>query len=287
MTRMRFFRPVRAAALAALAAGIGLVALATAPQPAAAAQLRTDVVVTGSQIRLGDLFAGLEPHESLQAVATAPALGGQVQLAPEWIERVARAYGVDWDPPYRVPVVTIRRADPAEQAAAESAVRAELSRVIEAGTAMPEAPAAVEETPVAAPEPEADGIDVPVLARRLRPGEVIAAGDIAWTTLPASRVDAGIAIDPEELIGMGVRRVLNPDQPVRAADLRAPVVVGRGSAVSMVLETPGLRVTARGRALEDGALGQAIRVVNVDSNRTVDAVVTGPNTVAIVAPAAF
>jgi flagella basal body P-ring formation protein FlgA len=32
----------------------------------------------------------------------------------------------------------------------------------------------------------------------------------------------------------------------------------------------------RARALEDGAVGQGIRLLNTSSNRTIDAVVTGP-----------
>jgi flagella basal body P-ring formation protein FlgA len=80
---------------------------------------------------------------------------------------------------------------------------------------------------------------------------------------------------------MSPRRVLSAGAPVRLGDLRPPVVVARGSRVTMQVRYGALTVTAGGRALEDGAMGAVIRVVNVDSSRTVEAVVTGPNQVAV------
>ncbi len=267
---------------------LALAALVTAATPAAAATLRSEIVINGSQIRLGDLFAGLAPQASLQTVATAPGEGGRVVLDPEWIVRVARAYGVDWQPGYRVPTVTIRRADADERAAAETAVRMALTRVILAGAEMPaEDDAAGDDAAADLATTVVAELEIPVLAQRIRPGEVIGANDIAWRSLPESRLDDSIVTDADELLGMSVRRALSADQPVRAGDLRLPVIVPRGTTVSMVLESPGLHVTARGRALEDGALGQTVRIVNVDSNRTVDAVVIGAGAVAIRSPALF
>lgn len=56
----------------------------------------------------------------------------------------------------------------------------------------------------------------------------------------------------------------------------APLAVRRGDAVTLVYVAPGLQLTARARALDNGALGQPIRVTNLQSNRIVNAVVTGP-----------
>lgn len=56
----------------------------------------------------------------------------------------------------------------------------------------------------------------------------------------------------------------------------ADAAVQRGQTVMVVYRTPGVQLTTRARALEDGAVGQTIRLTNLTSNRTVDAVVTGP-----------
>ena len=52
--------------------------------------------------------------------------------------------------------------------------------------------------------------------------------------------------------------------------------IRRGDSVSLVYQAPGMSLTMRARALEDGAIGQPIRLQNTSSNRTIEAVVTGP-----------
>ncbi|MGQ0532326.1 MAG: flagellar basal body P-ring formation chaperone FlgA [Caulobacteraceae bacterium] len=52
--------------------------------------------------------------------------------------------------------------------------------------------------------------------------------------------------------------------------------IRRGETVRLVYQMPGMSLSIRARALEDGAVGQPIRLLNTSSNRTIDAVVTGP-----------
>jgi hypothetical protein len=53
-------------------------------------------------------------------------------------------------------------------------------------------------------------------------------------------------------------------------------VVRRGENVSLVFETPGIALATSARALEDGAIGDSVRLVNLTSNRTINATITGP-----------
>ena len=46
---------------------------------------------------------------------------------------------------------------------------------------------------------------------------------------------------------------------------------------------PGILITMRGKALETGAVGDLINVMNIQSNRPVQATVTGPGRVSIAA----
>jgi flagellar basal body P-ring formation protein FlgA len=64
-----------------------------------------------------------------------------------------------------------------------------------------------------------------------------------------------------------------------ARDAGAAAAIRRGDAVTLVYVAPGLQLTARGRALNDAAVGQPVRVVNLQSNVTVEAVATGPGAV--------
>lgn len=55
-----------------------------------------------------------------------------------------------------------------------------------------------------------------------------------------------------------------------------PPAVQRNESIALTFAAPGLSLTTRARALQPGAVGQRIRVVNLQSNRTIDAVITGP-----------
>lgn len=56
----------------------------------------------------------------------------------------------------------------------------------------------------------------------------------------------------------------------------ASPAIKRGDLVLLSFQAPGVRITARARALSDGAVGQPIRLANLQSNRPIDALVTGP-----------
>ena len=254
-----------------------------------AASLRRDVVTAGDDLTLGDLFADLPAERALIAVARAPAAGRTVTLDGDWLARVARAYDVDWTPGPTDAVVAIRRASPQELAAMTGAVRDELSRFIEAEAvpmagATPPQPAMerpAEPDATSAAEPAVAMVEVPVPRQRLRRGQVIEGADLDWLAVADSRRLTAAAMAPEELVGMSARRALPAGRPVALGDLRPPVAVLRGDAVAMVMRSGPMVLTARGRAIEEGAVGDVIRVMNTDSNRTVHAVVTGPNGVEV------
>ena len=75
--------------------------------------------------------------------------------------------------------------------------------------------------------------------------------------------------------GLTPRRMIAAGKPVKANDVQAPRIVARGEAVTLIYKAGALNLTARGKALEFGAKGDVIRVVNTQSNRSIDAIVTG------------
>jgi flagella basal body P-ring formation protein FlgA len=66
------------------------------------------------------------------------------------------------------------------------------------------------------------------------------------------------------------------------ADMKRPAVVARGAPVTIVLAMPGARLTARGQALDEGAVGDTVRVVNAHSRTTVSGVVRADGQVDVV-----
>lgn len=74
----------------------------------------------------------------------------------------------------------------------------------------------------------------------------------------------------------GMRATLPPPAGFNNGRTNGAAAVHRGEPVLLVYEAPGVQLSMRTRALEDGAVGDGIRLLNTASNRTIDAVVTGP-----------
>ena len=123
--------------------------------------------------------------------------------------------------------------------------------------------------------------DVPVLTREIAPGDVVRAQDIDWVRLPAMRVSQNIITSLNQLVGMSPRHQIRLGEPIRTTDVQAPLVVSKGMQVDMTYAVGSLTLLARGRALQSGAVGDTVDVLNPRSNRTIQGIVAGPNMVRI------
>ena len=115
--------------------------------------------------------------------------------------------------------------------------------------------------------------------RPVEHGEVLKEADLAVVRRP--KTEGGAITDMRAVVGMAARRQLRPDQPLHAADLMKPEIVARNDSVTIVYQAPGITLTLRGQAQEAGALGDTIGVLNVDSKRTVQGVISAPGRVTI------
>ena len=120
-------------------------------------------------------------------------------------------------------------------------------------------------------------VPVPVLRRAINPGDVIRRDDVTWVNIREDQFRHEFVTDPTQLIGTSPRVRLRAGEPVRQGDTRPPIVVARNATVSIVLETGTMRFTVLGRALDEGARGQTIRITNLQSRQTIEAVVVGPD----------
>ena len=91
-------------------------------------------------------------------------------------------------------------------------------------------------------------------------------------------------VDAEELLGKTPRRPIRAETPVRLTDLAVAVAVVKGSLVTIALQTANMQLTTQGRALQNGSIGETIRIANTVSNRTLEAVVVSPSEVAVLPP---
>lgn len=108
-------------------------------------------------------------------------------------------------------------------------------------------------------------------------GEVLQASDL--TILRRPKAQAGGLADINAAIGLAARHQLRPGQLIYAADLMKPQIVQRNDTVTLTYEAPGLMLTLRGQAQDAGALGDTIGVLNPQTKRVVQGVVSGPGRV--------
>jgi flagella basal body P-ring formation protein FlgA len=292
---------------------VGFIATGAAAEPA----LRSNVVVTGPAIRLGDLFSDAGPRAAIE-IAPAPALGGRIVLDASWLAARAQEQNLAWQPQSRYEQISIERASqsvPVEAVIAE--LRQELGNRLPGGRSeltldntdlhllVPAGPvpailidamnfdarsgrvtAYVTATAgdVTTERVRVTGrvrrmLEMPVLNRLVAPGEMIAAQDVETITLPADRLNQSFVVGIADLVGKTPKRSLRPGEPIRPSDVQTPIVIRRGELVTIVFQSATLLLTAQAKALEDGTQGQAIRVSNTRSGKTLDATVNGPGTV--------
>jgi flagella basal body P-ring formation protein FlgA len=123
-------------------------------------------------------------------------------------------------------------------------------------------------------------IEAVTLTRPLARGDVVRESDVTVERRP--KIEAGgEAVSADQVVGHSVKRPLRAGQVLRSSDLMKTEVVARNEVVTIVYEVPGILLTMRGKALEAGAVGEFINVLNVQSNRTVQATVHGPGQVVV------
>ena len=284
-----------------------------------AAQLRQNALISGGVVTLGDIFTDTASGADT-VVLRAPKPGKKLVLSTAKLKRLAKQQDVAWSPQFGDETLTIRRLsntigsdevlDALEDSLAmdgyDENYEIELtSRIKPIHTAFgkPVTPDVISfnidsrgkqfSAIIAAAGDAAEASQirvtgrifqtelVPVLLRRIDQGETISEADISWRRVRLSEIRNGTVTGMNEIVGMNARRPLHVDKPVRRGDLRIPILIAKGSNVKMIFRSHGLLMMAIGRAVEDGAAGQEMRIMNLKSRTIVIAKAIGPDTVTI------
>ncbi len=282
--------------------------------------LRGSINVKSNLVRLGDLFANTGNKADI-AVAYAPVAGKRAVFDARWLYRVARAYDLKWRPLGLDQIVVERESQVISREEIEDYIRAALidrgvdpSISVELSNRMMRlhvpgnAAAGVDVEDVThdprtgrftailvapAGQPGATRTrvtgrlhkitEVPVPTRRILANELITKRDVKWIEVQSNRIKTDTVVDINELVGKAAKRGLRPGIPVRANSIQRQILVPRGSLVTIILKTPKMTITAQGKALDDGSDGDTIRITNTQSNKIIEAEVTGPARVAVLA----
>jgi flagella basal body P-ring formation protein FlgA len=119
------------------------------------------------------------------------------------------------------------------------------------------------------------GMRIVVPAHDIARGETIAESDLSYLSVTNGPTVSGIVTSMDQLAGMQARRVLRAGEPLRGDDVRRPILVTKGSTVTMTFDAPGVTLTAIGKAMTEGGIGETVTILNPVSYRQITGVVTG------------
>jgi flagellar basal body P-ring formation protein FlgA len=283
-----------------------------------AATLRTATMLHAPVVRLSDLFddAGANANRVL---GTAPGPGGSIVVEAAQLGAIARQFGVDWRPASSADRAVLERAG--RLLPREDVLKAAKAALITAGASpecQVELPGFISPMVPAEASPQSvatnldydagsgrfsavltvtgdgmepinlrvagqviDTIALPVAVARLASGTVIREDDVRMARVPVAMVHSEVLHATTEAVGMQLRHAVFAGQPFSVADVMRPALVQRGSDVQIELQSPGISLLAQGVAMESGATGERIRVLNPSSHAVLAAEVIGPGRVRV------
>ena len=127
--------------------------------------------------------------------------------------------------------------------------------------------------------PAVSAVRIVVPARDVPRGETLADSDLTYQTIAADKMPPSVATSMNDLAGKETRLYLRAGQPVRLDEVRMPILVTKGSTVTMSFDAPGITLTVTGKAMTEGGLGESVTILNPVSYRQVTGVVTGAGAV--------
>ena len=143
-----------------------------------------------------------------------------------------------------------------------------------------EAPAKVDKSPK---NPEkSDNLDLMqrvIVVRPVSRGDLLTREDLGLQTL--SRSGGGGFTDIDELVGRRAKKSLRTGLVVHDRHLQPDWMVHAKQSVSVVNNTAGIQVTTAGIAMENGRLGDLVKVRNLSSNSILHGFVAGTKKILI------
>lgn len=123
-------------------------------------------------------------------------------------------------------------------------------------------------------------VEVAVLTRDIDRADLLKSSDVAVERRPKAEV-TGEAASRDRTLGMQLRRPMRAGTPIRVAEIVKPDFVQRDQSVTVIYQVPGIYLTTRGKAIESGAEGDTVSVLNLQTKRTLTGVVTGRGQVTV------
>ncbi len=278
-----------------------------------AVRLKPVVVIEKPYILLGDIFANIGNKAGIK-VAYSPQPGKQSRFDAKWLYRVARAYNLKWRPlTLKTHLIVERASQVIYGDEIEEVLIAALKNHGYRGKLEIEVGQQAKNIHVATNQPTTIGVDglsinnstgrfvatlvipankpqakrfrltgrihklieIPVIKHRLSRGDIIKKNDIEWIKIRERALHRGYIENEGKIVGMEARRHIAARTPLTANQVQRPQLVKKGSLVNISLVNAYMRLTTKGRSLENGGAGDTIRIKNIKTKKIILAKVTG------------
>lgn len=302
-----------------MALTLSLFILLAATRSALAASIKDVAIIRGDVITAGDLFDGIQNNADY-VLGPAPQPGKDMVLNARTLYRIASALDIAWRPQSTAQQVTVRRAatviptSQIEEKLAEelraSGATGDFNILANGGIepiVLPQEAAQVFDVSDLRYEPHKDYfeatliapskdnplkkvriageveriVSLPVLKTSMTNGDIISVRDLDFVSVPVKSLPKDIILDADKITGQTPRRLATAGKPLSFNDLVPPQMVGRGETVTLVFQDGGIVVSTKGKSLQDGAMGDLIRVTNITSNKSLSGIVTGSREITV------
>jgi flagella basal body P-ring formation protein FlgA len=119
-----------------------------------------------------------------------------------------------------------------------------------------------------------------VIARRLlQRGAILQPDMLEEVQAPPGNADTQLLSTLKDAQQAELTRDLAAGQPLRVSDIRRAILVKQGQSVMLVVgDKAEFQISVRMEAMQDGRMGEQVKLKNPDSGKQVSGIVTGPNT---------
>ncbi|MGD9210077.1 MAG: flagellar basal body P-ring formation chaperone FlgA [Desulfobacteraceae bacterium] len=112
-------------------------------------------------------------------------------------------------------------------------------------------------------------------------GQIIQASDLELRSTKLSKIKGHPIKNLDFVIGKRARYKIYPQQVIDENDIEIPPTLRRGDTVKIIVAFSSLIATAQGVVRENGKVGDKIKVVNIDSKKTLYATIVDSHTVKV------
>lgn len=286
---------------------------------ATAANLKNVAIVKGDLLRVGDVFDHADGKADI-VIGRAPLPGKDMTLNARTLMRIARSTKVSWTPQSALDQVVVRREatlidlntihSALSDAFLDKGLDGKLDIVIQntlPQLVLPQNEEATVDVKTLRYLPQSGTFEavlvapsinnplktltvngqvhkrimVPVLSRSLKAGDIISSTDMSYIDVRQRDLPKGALSQIADLQGMAAAKALIAGRPIRNVDIALPRMVDRGEMVTLFYNEGPVSLSIKGKALQNGAQGEMVRIVNLSSNKQLQGMVTGMNQVTI------